>query len=252
MGGLQKPLPFVATAPVVPMALAPTATPIGNPEPFSTPASLSSNANGSSKTKGLKGTLQRYSDGSVVVEATEALSAKRADGLDGTLLASWSQVKKGDRIAVQQGNYSYLHRQLPNPTLFLNLNDIPADVPSGFAATPARDAIASQFGKNDTQDEGTGARVMGLIQTNSEVFGASLKVSILVDIFGSDWRNNEKRLRAMIDIFFADNKRMVRVPLVDIGPAEHVAADVDLTWACDQFLGTEGQAGVRYRVLVPS
>ena len=45
---------------------------------------------------------------------------------------------------------------------------------------------------------------------------------------------------------------MVRVPLVEIGPGESIPAEVDLTWACDQFLGTQGQAPVRYRILLPS
>ena len=93
---------------------------------------------------------------------------------------------------------------------------------------------------------------MGLVQTNSEVFGASVKVSIMKDIFGADWRNNEKRLTAMIEVYFASAKRMVRVPLVDIGPGEAITAEVDLTWACDQFLGTRGGANVRYRLLLPS
>jgi hypothetical protein len=117
------------------------------------------------------------------------------------------------------------------------------------------DAVkATQFWKNDREDEGTGSPLMGLIQTNSEVFGASVKISVMANIFGSDWRNNEKRLRAMIEIYFAGKKRMVRVPLVDLGPGENAPshAEVDLTWACDQFLGTRGGATVRYRMLVPS
>jgi hypothetical protein len=58
----------------------------------------------------------------------------------------------------------------------------------------------------------------------------------------------------MIDVFFAGKKRMIRVPLVDVGPAENAAshADVDLTWAGDQFLGTQGGAMVSYRILVPT
>lgn len=93
---------------------------------------------------------------------------------------------------------------------------------------------------------------MGLIQTNSEVFGASVKMSIMANIFGDDWRKNEKRLRALINVYFADKRRMVRVPLVDLGPGEQIRAEVDLTWASDQFLGTKGQADVQYRLLVPT
>jgi hypothetical protein len=181
------------------------------------------------------------------------LTASRIDGLDGTLTAFCRRVQKGNTIAVEQDNYSYKDRHLPDSALFLDLPDIPADVPDGFQPTPVKAVKASQFGKNDHQDEGTGSPIMGLIQTNSEVFGGSVKVSVMKDVFGADWRNNDKRLRAMIDIYFAQKKRMVRVPLVDIGPAENAPshAEVDLTWACDRFLGTDGLANVRYRMLVP-
>jgi hypothetical protein len=256
-GGLQKPSPFAG----VPMALAappPVAaaaaqpTPVGNPKPFSTRPSASGNANGHSKTKGLQGTSQKYSDGSTVIEATEALSASRADGLNATLTAFCRRVENGNLTTVEQNNYSYRNRQLPISTLFDNINGIPADVPAGFQATPTRSVRASQFGKNDTEDEGTGSPVMGLIQTNSEVFGASVKVSIMANIFGANWRHNDKRFTAMIDVYFPDKKRMVRVPLVDLGPGERIRAEVDLTWASDQFLGTKGQADVQYRLLVPA
>jgi hypothetical protein len=47
---------------------------------------------------------------------------------------------------------------------------------------------------------------------------------------------------------------MVRVPLVDVGPGENAPshAEVDLTLASDQFLGTSGLATVQYRILVPT
>jgi hypothetical protein len=47
---------------------------------------------------------------------------------------------------------------------------------------------------------------MGLIQTNSEIFGASVKVSVMKGIFGSHWQKNDKRLAAMIEVFFAGKK----------------------------------------------
>ena len=256
IGGLQKPAPPVLPVGHALMAAAvpiPGTNPVGAPEPFSTDASVSANERGHSKTKGLKGTRQKFDDGSVMVEATEALTASRIDGLDGTLTAFCRRVQKGNTIAVEQDNYSYKDRHLPDSALFLDLPDIPADVPDGFQPTPVKAVKASQFGKNDHQDEGTGSPIMGLIQTNSEVFGGSVKVSVMKDVFGADWRNNDKRLRAMIDIYFAQKKRMVRVPLVNIGPAENAPshAEVDLTWACDRFLGTDGLANVRYRMLVP-
>jgi hypothetical protein len=256
-GGLQKPAPFIGNgmpiaAPTAALAAAPQPTPVGSPKPFSTKPSSSSNENGHSKTKGLQGTSQKYSDGSTVIEATEALIASRTDGLNGTLTAVCRRVERGDVTTVEQTNYSYGNRPLPMSTLFNNITGIPADVPAGFRAAAVRSVRASQFGKNDTKDEGTGSPAMGLIQTNSEVFGASVKVSVMADVFGADWRHNDKRLTALIDVFFPDKKRMVRVPLVDVGPGECIKAEVDLTWASDQFLGTRGQADVQYRLLIPS
>jgi hypothetical protein len=253
-GGLQKPAAFVPNDADALVADALDASAVGHPEPFSTKPSLSSNERGHSKTKGLQGTLQRFDDGSVVIEATEALSAVRTDGLDGTLTAFCRRVQNGNIITVQQKNYSYKDRALPDSTLFLKINSIPDDVPAGFRGTSVRTVKSTQFGKNDTQDEGTGSPLMGLIQTNSEVFGGSVKISVMESIFGTNWRTNAKRLGAMIEIFFPDKKRMVRVPLVDIGPSETAPshAEVDLTWACDQFLRTDGGAKVRYRMLVPT
>jgi len=257
-GKLQKPAAYAIahgatiTSAAAITSAAPSANPVGNPEPFSTKPSASSNQSGHSKTKGLQGTRQKYDDGSIVIEATEALSAFRKDGLDGTLTAFCRRVQKDDVVTVQQDNYSYKSRKLPDSTLFLKISDIPANVPANFKPTPVKAVTASQFGKNDHEDEGTGSPIMGLMQTNSEVFGASVKASVMKKIFGQNWRKNEKRLGAMIDVYFPGKQRMVRVPLVDIGPGETIKAEVDLTWACDQFLGTNGQAAVKYRVLVPA
>jgi hypothetical protein len=227
------------------------ANPIGNPTPFTTKPSASNGQHGHSKTTGLNGTRQKFDDGSVVTEATEELSAVRDNELDDSRAATWRQHEQGDVIGVKQTNYSYKNRVLPDAKLFTNLNDMPADVPPGFAATAVKAVIASQFGKNDQQDEGTGSSTMGIIQTNSEVFGASVKISIMKAVFGQDWKNNAKRLGALADIYFPAKKRMVRVPLVDVGPGESIPAEVDLTWAADQFLGTQGQADVKYRLLLP-
>jgi len=223
----------------------------GPPTPFATPASSSQGQHGHSKTSGLNGSRQKFDDGSFVIEATEELSAVRDNELDSSLIATWRQQGKGNVIDVQQTNYSYKNRVLPPVTLFTNLNDIPAEVPPGFTATAVKAVIASQFGKNDQQDEGTGSTTMGIVQTNSEVFGASVKISIMKAVFGENWKNNAKRLGALADVYFPDKKRMVRVPLVDIGPGESIPAEVDLTWAADQFLGTQGQAHVKYRLLLP-
>jgi len=260
IGKGKVPKPAAFTPPPTPLfaalaavaAGAPAPQPVGSPVPFATDPSSSGNADGHSKTKGLKGTLQKFDDGSTVIEASEALSATRADGLNATLTALCRRVKRGDATTVEQSNYSYRARVLPLSTLMENVTGIPTAAPENFQSTPVRSGVASQFGKNDHEDEGTGTAIMGLIQTNSEVFGASLKISIMAQLFGGDWRHDARRLGALIEIYFAEANRMVRVPLVDLGPAETVRAEVDLTWACDQFLGTQGQAHVAYRVLLPT
>lgn len=255
-GDVGRPADFVPPAEAPLAALFTTAVvaahPIGDPSPFSTPPSASGNAYGHSKTKGLQGSIQKYDDGSIVVDATEALTASRVDGLDENLTAVCRRVKRGDTTLVEQLNYSYRGRALPVATLLENCVSLPSKAPDGFVATGVRAGRASQFGKNDHEDEGTGSPIMGLIQTNSEVFGGSIKMSIMADVFGANWRNDTRRLSALIEIHFSATKRLVRVPLVDLGPAETVLAEVDLTWACDQFLGTQGQADVVYRILLPS
>ena len=132
-GNIQKPAPFAVDGPGGLVENAPasgTAHPVGQPQPFTTNPSASSNANGRSKTKGLNGTLQNYDDGSIVIEATEALSAFRTDGLDATLTALCRRHEKDRVVAVRQQHYSYRNRVLPDATLFLDLDGIPA-APAG-------------------------------------------------------------------------------------------------------------------------
>jgi hypothetical protein len=236
-----------------PLAIA-FASPVGDPQPFKTPASASGNDDGASTTTGLNGTLQKFDDGSTVIEATENLTARRTGGFSGSLTASCRRVQKGDTTIIHQVNYSYRQRVLADATAMTGVPGFSLAVPNGFQPTAVKQAKATQFGKNDHSDEGTGSPDMGLIQTNSDVFGGSVKISVMEQIFGANWRTNNKRLGAMIDVFFAPKKRMVRVPLVDVGPGEHAKshAEVDLTLASDQFLGTSGLAVVQYRILVPT
>jgi peptidoglycan hydrolase-like protein with peptidoglycan-binding domain len=236
-----------------PLEPGPGAQPVGQGEPFSTKAASSGDENGSSKTTGLTGTTQAFSDGTVVSDATESLRAVRVDGLNGSLIGHWRRVQKGTTSAVRQENYSYSGRKLTDGALITDMEGIPSSVPAGFTATPIKTVKATQFGKGDRQDEGTGAPVMGTVQTNSDVVGASVKISVMAAVFGADWRRNAKRNDALIEVYFKKSRRLVRVPLVDVGPGENAPshAEVDLTLACDQFLKTDGLAIVDYRLLVP-
>jgi hypothetical protein len=237
-----------------PLEPAPGANPVGSAVPFTTNPAHSGNENGSSETSGLTGTTQAFDDGTVVTDATEQLKAKRVDGLDGSLSAHWRRVQKGNTFTIRQEDYSYAGRILPDGALFLESGGLPSSTPDGFTGTAPRTVIATQFGKGDTEDEGTGSPAMGTVQTNSDVVGGSVKVSVMAEVFGANWRHDDRRLRALIEVFFDRSRRMVRVPLVDIGPGENAPshAEVDLTLACDKFLMTQGKAAVQYRLLVPA
>ena len=230
------------------------AQPVGHGEPFQTKAASAGNSNGSSKTSGLIGTAQAFEDGTIVIDAVEQLRAIRTDGLNASLTGRWRRVQKGSTFAIRQENYSYSNRQLPDGFLFQNADGIPATVPAGCTASAVKSVKATQFGKGDSQDEGTGSPIMGTIQTNSDVVGGSVKKSIMRQAFGDDWKHNPKRLRSLIEVYFKPKRKLVRVPLVDIGPGEQAPshAEVDLTFACDQFLGTQGLATVDYRLLIPN
>jgi hypothetical protein len=227
--------------------------PVGDPKPFTTKPSESGDSNGSSSTSGLNGTQQAFDDGSTVIEATEELSATRVgpSGFSKSLAASCHRVTKDDVMTIEQTNYCYRPRKLPDATFFLKSTGIPSDVPAGFRATPVRVVIASQFGKNDRDDEGTGTPAMCFVQTNSEIAGGSIKISKMVENFGANWDKNPQRLVTLIEVHSNKTGRRVRVPLVDVGPGEGILAEVDLTWACDQFLGTQGHGEVSYRLLIP-
>jgi hypothetical protein len=230
------------------------AQPVGHGEPFHTKAAEAGNSNGSSKTSGLLGTAQAFEDGTIVIDAVEQLRAIRKDGLNASLTGRWRRVQKGSTFAIRQENYSYSGRELPNGFLFQNVDGIPSTVPAGFTASPVKTVKATQFGKGDSEDEGTGSPTMGTIQTNSDVVGGSVKKSIMAERFGDNWKHNPKRLRSLLEVYFKHTRKLVRVPLVDIGPAEHLTshAEVDLTFGCDQFLGTQGLATVDYRILIPN
>jgi len=97
----------------------------GSTEPFSTPPSSSHNDNGHSTTTGLQGTLQKFADGQIVIEARESLKAVRTDGLSASLTAYCKRIQIGDVITVVQDDYSYIGRALPLSMLFLNASDFP-------------------------------------------------------------------------------------------------------------------------------
>jgi hypothetical protein len=66
---------------------------------------------------------------------------------------------------------------------------------------------------------------------------------------GSKWTEDPRRLTAMVEIYNPNNRRFAKVPLVEVGPGSP-AAIIDLTWALDEFLQTNGGADVDFRLVI--
>jgi hypothetical protein len=198
----------------------------------------------SSHTTGLAGTATTYADGTVVRNGTETLTAIRKGNL-GPKTVQQIRTKKSDVELVQQAGYCWSQRQLPDAILVENFAGFPA-------GTKFMTGKASEFGKHDTTDEGTGSELLKVVQTNSEVFGCSLKESTLTAAFGTPLKSKADLLRAQVEIFNPDpkHKTFARVPIVDVGPSEDLEAVIDLTFQLDKFLGTDGSAKVQFRIVV--
>ncbi len=234
--------PASPLAAVLPPSPTPGATQIES-KPFSTDSSHGSFRGSSSNTTGLTGTETSLSDGTVVIDAQETLTAIRGSTNFGSKTVRQHRVKQGNTQTVQSAQYCWLARVLPDSLLVENFNGFPSDV-------QVVSCKATQFGKHDSEDEGTGSAFLKVTQTNSDVFGASLKRSRLVATFGSDLSNSAQLLAASVEIFNPQSGRFARVPIVDVGPAEHLSAEIDLTLALDQFLKTDGSAQVQFRIVV--
>jgi hypothetical protein len=208
-----------------------------------TPDSTSGAFHGNSSiTTGLAGTATTFVDGTVVRDGTETLTAIRRGSL-GPKAVQQVRTKKGDVELVQQAGYCWQQRQLLDAILVENFAGFPA-------GTKFVTGKATEFGKHDKTDEGTGSEFLKVVQTNSEVFGCSLKQSILAATFGTPLGSKPDLLRAQVEIFNPAKKTFARVPIVDVGPAEHLEAVIDLTFRLDKFLGTDGSAKVQFRIVV--
>jgi hypothetical protein len=195
----------------------------------------------SSHTTGLQGTATIFVDGTVVRDGTETLTAVRSGNL-GPKPVRQVRTKKGDVELVQQPAYCWQPRPLPDAILVENFAGFPA-------GTQFVTGKATEFGKHDNIDEGTGSELLKVVQTNSEVFGCSLKQSILAAAFGTPLGSKPDLLCAQVEIFNPVKKTFARVPIVDVGPAEHLEAVIDLTFQLDKFLETDGSAKVQFRIV---
>jgi hypothetical protein len=210
-------------------------TPAGS---FSTPptSSATTNGKGASTTTGLSGTIFEGTDGSVIIDAAETLTARR----DGHSLGSPRTVNqirttRGNVTTVHQPDYCWGSRTLPDAETEENHPGFDGDS-SVFTGK------ATFFGKSDNVDEGTGTPAFGTVQTNSSVFGISLKrARLLSEGLAEEDADGvliptEKGLRARVEVFFASTRRLVRLPLVDVGPSPSINAIADLTVAATVFL----------------
>ena len=212
-----------------------TRTPIG---PFTTPptSSSTSNGKGASTTTGLNGQIFQTSDGAEVTDAVETLTAKR----DGHALGIPRTVRQirtalGNVTTVHQPDYCWGARILPDAELIEHAQPLD-NQPGVFSGR------ATFFGKSDNVDEGTGTPIFGFVQTNSSVYGISLKRARLIAEGLATQDSNgslvptEKGVRAKVEVFFPDTGKLVRLPLVDVGPAVSINAVADLTVAATVFL----------------
>lgn len=224
----------------------PDAIPIGAPAVWRTGAGFAQDthdtAKGWARTTGISGTSQRYSDGTVILDGVETLSAKRRNTVYPTIAVRQRRFIKDGTHHIEQGAYCRSGRALAAATFIEHHSGIAGQ--SGW-----NPGYSTRFGKSDDMDEGTGSEAFGVTQTSSEVCGCSVKKSILVSWFGQSYQTNPARLTAMVEVYYPATRRYVKVPLTDVGPSESVRAKIDLTWAVDQFLGTDGGDDVYFRLV---
>jgi hypothetical protein len=207
---------------------------------FSTPAAQSrtKNGKGGSKTSGLQGKVRAPAPGVEVIDATETLTAFReGKSLGPAKTARQIRTKVAGTTVIEQTDYCWGTRSLPNAEL--------VDTSPGLdGGGDAFNGKATFFGKGDTEDEGTGSSIFGTVQTDSSVFGISLKKTRLLELGLAIEQKGvlhptDKGLRAVVELFFPGTGRLARLPLVDIGPGNTGAARTavaDLTVAATAFL----------------
>ena len=130
--------------------------------------SVTKNGKGGSTTTGLQGSSREPAPGITVIEAVETITAFR----DGRSLGAARAVRQvrttnAEKTVVEQPDYCWGRRSLPNAEL--------VEVGEGLTGSGVFEGKATFFGKGDTEDEGTGGPVFGTVQTDSSVFGISLK-----------------------------------------------------------------------------
>jgi hypothetical protein len=173
-----------------------------------------------------------------VIDAVETLTAFReARSLGPARMVRQTRTTTSEMTVVEQPDYCWGRRSLPNAEL--------VEVSQGLdSSRGVFKGKATFFGKGNTKDQGIGEPVFGAVQTDSSVFGISLKKARLLE-FGlvAEARGvlhpTDKGLRAIVEVYFPDTGRLARLPLVDIGRGSQGAgrtAVAALTVAATAFL----------------
>ena len=172
--GIPVPVPIPIAAPAISTAaLKPKANakPTGTSAPFHTDPSKSHDDNGNSKTTGLNGLSTQNDDGTLVIDATETLTAIRSGRAYGPVQARQVRVWKGDVGTVEQTGYCHDGRTLPVCVLMKNVNGFPAQLPSGYKLVDSDKKKSTQFGKFDTLD--LGDRIRGFLGSLRQIAKSS-------------------------------------------------------------------------------
>jgi len=232
---------------------APGAQPIKT-ETYQTPASKVSYNGNKSSTSGSTVQKVTYSDGTIVEHFVETLSAERGGKKLGTKTAMQTRVTKQNHTWAEMGNYCWnLRVDLNWPPRDLPLAELISEFPGFPAGSGAENVKTTRFGKSDSQDEGTGSPVHGTVQSNSDVLGASVKKSRLEKFFKLPWQQlyfrHDLLWSLRVEVFNPATGRFARVPLVDVGPAEGLTAELDLTLSLSDWLGGTGSNQMDFRLI---
>ncbi len=196
-------------------------------------SSRTKDGRGSSSTSGLIGVQSGNS-----IDAVEKLEAMReGKSLGPARNIRQVRVESAEKITIHQADYGWGKRVIPDAAGYLNH-------PGFDAGVVDLKGEASYFGKYDPEDEGTGSPTFGTVQTDSSVFGVALPKETLLKLglaegAGNDFHATPKGLQAMVEVYNPKKRRLVRVPIVDIGPAKSTGRPTDLTVAAAAFLQDE-------------
>jgi hypothetical protein len=121
---------------------------------------------------------------------------------------------------------------------------IQSDRPPQTKNSGTTNALATEFGYNDPEDNGVGA--WGDITNNPYIQGVSLNRGLLKKQFGDE----NKAHGQLVKVTNPDTGKSIVAPIIDKGPADWVVDrqgnTIDLTHAANQAIGGTGKTPVQY------